>query len=550
MTAQAQAELFEPAQYIGQGGSGYFSLSGRPEGRWQEHAYPIPSLAVVVEGVNPYLDTWISQATFDLPRRKVINLQSVGLLFVDLDTYRVADLRGKTAEGQTAELLLRCDGLGIPRPSVVLFSGRGLQPKWLLTQAVRRVDVMAWNAAERALVRLLAPFGADPQAKDAARVLRLDRTINTKSGERCRVVHVTGTAACPARYDFGELRETLVGLAPEVLPRDRPDGARILALPASEGIRRLNWTRLEDLRRLWRLRGGVREGFRELTLFWQLVFLLRAEPGRAEDLWNEAQGLAAQIDSGWFTREIDRGTFTTLYRKAQEGRQGLLVTFQGRTYPPMYTPRNQTLLDLFSITPAEEMELRTIISKAEKYRRRVEKRRAAGIVDRSTYLAQSVEAAKPWEAAGIKRSLWYERHPAGRSVDRSVLTLGGGALSQLSAGSAGGGKPALPEAVVLGSVAPAVLTLGGGSPLQPAAGVVEPLSVAWDSRPWLSGGAVAPPVGSAAAAVELQVVGRRFDVECRRCGRPISLLRVPSGWVTVERGGNVRHAMCRRKKGG
>ena len=55
--------------------------------------------------------------------------------------------------------------------------------------------------------------------------------------------------------------------------------------------------------------------------------------------------------------------------------------------------------------------------------------------------------------------------------------------------------------------------------------------------------------GSAAAEVDLQAVGRRFDTACRRCGREISLLRVPSGWVPVERGGNVRHYHFGRRRG-
>jgi hypothetical protein len=36
-------------------------------------------------------------------------------------------------------------------------------------------------------------------------------------------------------------------------------------------------------------------------------------------------------------------------------------------------------------------------------------------------------------------------------------------------------------------------------------------------------------------------VGDRFDRLCKRCGSPISMLRVPRGWVAVERVGDLRH---------
>ena len=163
----------------------------------------------------------------------------------------------------------------------------------------------------------------------------------------------------------------------------------------------MNWTRLSDLRTLQQLRGGVPEGRREITLFWQLNFLLLADPAR--DIWREAEALAAQIDSGWFTREVQRSTFSTLYRKAKQALAGGVVTFNGRTLPPGYTPRNQTLIDIFSITTDEERELRTIISAEEKYRRKIEKRRAAGVTP------QPYAGQKPWEEEGISRAWWYRR---------------------------------------------------------------------------------------------------------------------------------------------
>ncbi|QTZ89689.1 hypothetical protein GQ627_0ndm00273 (plasmid) [Klebsiella pneumoniae] len=49
------------------------------------------------------------------------------------------------------------------------------------------------------LVDRLLPLGADRQAKDASRVLRMVDTVNQKSGEICRVVHVGVLGIFPSK---------------------------------------------------------------------------------------------------------------------------------------------------------------------------------------------------------------------------------------------------------------------------------------------------------------------------------------------------------------
>jgi hypothetical protein len=395
-------ELFEPGEYLDQRRSGYFTVGARPGGTWRQDSYELKLLPTVVEHADRNVDTYITQAVFNTPTRRAVNLQSVGLLFADLDTYNHDKLKAEQPEDQALQLADYCRREGLPAPSIVLFSGRGLQAKWLLIDALGVESLPRWNAAQIALVRLLAPFAADKAARDISRVLRLDRTVNTKSGEYCRVVWTaSGSDECPARYDFTLLYETLT--AQERDPADKSTtpkskhrvraGGRLLAA-------NLNWLRLCDLRALWTLRGGVPVGYRELTLFWQLNFLLMAEPGRASDVWNEAQSLAAEIDnhSGWYSNT----DLSTLYRKAKALRAGG-VEYQGRTYPALYTPRNATLIDLFQITSEEERKMWTIISSDEKYRRKVERRRAAGVQARKTF-----GTVKPWEVEGISRRWWYE----------------------------------------------------------------------------------------------------------------------------------------------
>ena len=99
-------ELFEPGEYLDQRGPGYFSILAKQDGKAQQASYELRFLPGIVRGLNPQIDTWITQAVFDRPNRRAVNLRSVGLLFADLDTYHRSGLVDKTPEEQTALLLI------------------------------------------------------------------------------------------------------------------------------------------------------------------------------------------------------------------------------------------------------------------------------------------------------------------------------------------------------------------------------------------------------------------------------------------------------------
>ncbi|MBD4976012.1 replication protein, partial [Xanthomonas citri pv. citri] len=94
---------------------------------------------------------------------------------------------------------------------------------------------------------------------------------------------------------------------------------------------------------------------------------------------------------------------------------------------PLYTPKNDTLLNLFQITQDEQRQLRTIIGAdmaAERNRTRLEaRRRAAGAVDRATYESHSAARTRPWEALGMSRRSWYRAGKPGAPADGTSPTV-------------------------------------------------------------------------------------------------------------------------------
>ena len=102
----------------------------------------------------------------------------------------------------------------------------------------------------------------------------------------------------------------------------------------------------------------------------------------SSQLFQEAQALVREVCPD-FSKEV-RSILSTLYRKAQAYEAGENVEFGGREYPPLYTPRNNTLRELFDIQEAETPHLKTIITAAEAAQRHRERNRKA--FDRATYL--------------------------------------------------------------------------------------------------------------------------------------------------------------------
>lgn len=378
-----------------------------------QRSYKLAEMPQVLDLLDKSRDSWMSQAEFFKPNRRVVNLWRVGLLFVDLDTYTIDALHDKSVTNLVNILLFFCQEEGIPAPSLVISSGRGLQVKWLLEGTCPRAALPRWNACQRYLVNKLSPLGSDQQAKDASRVLRLVQTANSKNGEVCQVVHVTEENSEPIRYSFEYLCEMLLPFSREQLAQKRAErqtvyeqrkqaanelkvlkGGRTSHLKGFSGMQ-LAWHRLDDLRRLAALRGGYKEGERMLHLFWQLNFLLLSGATNQNLMWHEAAALARAIDNKWGYRTDE---LSTLYQKAKQYEAGEKIEFNGKKYPALYTPRNSTLINQFGITDDEQRKLRTIIStdiaKERHAERDTVRRRKAGAIERAEYLSKAANRQK------------------------------------------------------------------------------------------------------------------------------------------------------------
>lgn len=108
--------------------------------------------------------------------RKVENLKRLNALYLDLDCYKT----GMTQDQVLYELETDYFGYALPVPTFVIDSGRGLYLIWKIDED--RNALPRWKMVENYFLEQCKEFDADPQAIDAARILRVPYSINGKNG--------------------------------------------------------------------------------------------------------------------------------------------------------------------------------------------------------------------------------------------------------------------------------------------------------------------------------------------------------------------------------
>ena len=369
------------------------------EGRWREgRSYAPDKLADLIPEIAGQHDTYISQHRFTA-RREIAKLWQLGAMYVDIDFHKVPELAGMYPRGVLDDCLIALERARKPWPTLAIFSGRGLYLVWL-HRGVPRVVAPRWNACQQELWRVLRPFGADRGALDAARVLRLSGTVNSKSGAAVERIAPVGDV-----WDF----ETL---AAEILPMEREQVAEIRDIRAARATKRPSerlivpnkvfttgtlWAgRLGDLQRLLDFRFLDRKLPPHQRDHWMLIAgVAMSWVCVPQALQRELWALSREV-GGWSEREA-RSRLQAVTKRAHMAARGEMIEWpmgSGQMVDARYHYKNSTIIDLLEITPDEEEIMDVLISSDEarrRHRRGEEKRRReAGAVTRAEYLEGSL----------------------------------------------------------------------------------------------------------------------------------------------------------------
>lgn len=413
---------------------------------FSQMSYLVSDAKAVLQEHAGLKDCYITTNEFTF-RRQEKNLNALTMLTCDLDTYKTEKYHSTTHENLIADVKAVCVGYGLPYPSIV-YSGNGYYLKWIFTNKVkvnpnsfvskmdkkkRDVQIITpvdkWKAAQIAINRLFEGFGADTNALDASRVLRMCGTVNGKTGKVAELLEFNN------KVSYEDLLLTLKphisnddinGLSP--LPKGKILKAKdkpALEIVKFEHVEKrskntphknfipknrlsLAIERYKDLLKLIELRGGVvQEGQRMNFLLWILNFKCIAGAIHIANFDDEALKLGNKIFNGDDFSVDDLSTIRNKLEEYNLRRVKNPQEFNKCDTIPLYTPTSQTLITKLGITRDEQTHLKTIIGKDElkerSKKRKYDERRAKGMKEQV-----NDKENMPWKALGIGRTKYYE----------------------------------------------------------------------------------------------------------------------------------------------
>ena len=286
-------------------------------------------------------NVYITLNTFYKTYRRIECIKELNALFIDLDIYKT----GFTKEQILINLNENYFKQSMPIPNFIIDSGRGLYLIWL----IKKVPSMAlplWKAVEEYFYKTLKEFGADRQALDATRILRVPGSFNSKTHTEVKIID---------NYDyFYELREIQSEYMPELsekalVRRGRPKKVKYIFRERS-----LYYARIMDIIKLCELREYDLKGHRELILFLYRYYLCYFTEDVEKALYDTLE-LNSMFKQPLAEKEVTRATKSaeTVFKKENKD----------------YKYKNETLINLLEISDEEQREMITIIDD-EEYKRR------------------------------------------------------------------------------------------------------------------------------------------------------------------------------------
>ena len=418
---------------------------------YKQHSFSLASMPDVLRNIEQHIplsppdswettSIWISQGEFTRPNRQKINLARIAVCWVDLDLHHETSPAALKALGKDKALeraLSISRSRGIPTPSLILWTGRGLVLKWLV-DVLPKQAYPRWAAVQRMLVEAYAELGADAAARDASRILRIPGTFNPKSGDLCEPIFVNVFWGEVQRFAFDDLANEVLPFTREQIEKLRQERAlarqqRARRLeqhlkvvesehPGKGNLRafnpvRLAWGQVDDYRTLAAMRPVETrpEGWTN-TIVWMAASALAVAIWADADRFDrEFIALASELAPHWSASRLLQSVSSVKSRMQQMAR-GEWVEHNGKKRPPVYTPKHSTILRELGVTDVQAEQLSVIIPRElveerarERSRKRdAERRRLAQVKTRPDWLGaheQKRTSAKLLRAQG---NTWRE----------------------------------------------------------------------------------------------------------------------------------------------
>ncbi len=359
---------------------GYITIAKKNPDYSQWH-YKKDDLLQRSDEIISNINTYVSQNTFYRPQRRIENIKELRAVYIDIDCYNSKYTK------DAVQYFLEHDlyGSKIPRPNYLIDSGRGLYYV-ILIKPVPSMALPLWYAVQRYLFNSLKQFGADANALDPTRVLRIVGTMNSKSGTCVEILD-----AYDYEYSLKEIQEEYL---PEINKKKKSKGRpkKMVSLFTEYS---LYHARVIDITKVCELRNYDVEGHREVILFLYRYYSACFTED-AEEALRRALELNDMFKKPLPENEVIRDTKSAT--RAYENK--------------LYKYTNTKLIEILDISLQEQEHLITIISGKEKYRRSAEeqkekkkakRRNENGLTKREQDRLDNINAVKELYEKGYKQ---------------------------------------------------------------------------------------------------------------------------------------------------
>ena len=356
----------------------------------------------ITQEFNGEENVYITPNTIYVPFRRVENIRQFRALFLDFDnigedkhyvSYNIFELAAQDV---------------IPMPTMIVDSGRGLHVYWRIKNAPYGA-LYSWQEIEDMLYHRLKHLGADRQATDATRLLRLPNTINSKSNSECNVLWIDDKT----EYSMYDLKDKYIKVKKK--PKTSTKTTNKVIANAFFNSYSLHMDRATDLITLCELRKYKVEGHRNMLLhcyaYWIGIYVRSKEElaDSVNNLNNKFKPPLKQTEVNAILRCVPKAIDKFIaYEQGIRNGEDKRVS-KGMKDKAGYWYKNETLIERLDITVEEQRHLKTIIGTRVKYDRKNEKRNKArrnenGLTPRQQQKQDLINKVKELKEQGLKQT--------------------------------------------------------------------------------------------------------------------------------------------------
>lgn len=388
-TVKKWADIVHPST------DGYVTVATRQNGEWKENSYPVTEWYKRIV-INQKIDCYYTPNTFFKPQRATENARQINAFYVDLDFYQY----GLSLDDvlQAIDFLVNTERL--LEPTFIYYSGQGAYLFWQIESVPAKYKqvLKLFNHIQSFLIDTLKDLGADIQAKDVARVLRVPFSINTKTGNPVKILSYS-EKFYTMRFLQQFMNEALMidieaFKKPKKLTEAPKRKSKVKYLYSYYS---LAIARAEDIKTLCRLRHYDVQGKRNslLHVYVYQMFLIHNNFHVARDFALQLNDDLIEPIESKELESIIKSTFKAYEKHRDDVSKG-------------YNYKNETLIELFEITNDEQEYMKALISKTEKNerdkkRKREQRRDKDGLTSRERAKQEVMKKVSTLLKEGLKQ---------------------------------------------------------------------------------------------------------------------------------------------------